>query len=497
MRAWKICLQYVHAFMRGRQEDKTAHWIWSEAGLNPDAVEEDGWTKYIKAEWLEMQTGYSGVGVWTQRYVCCTQTYMHYFSREENAHNRHAEKGRIVYEDIVKVSESENSNMIFIVDTDLNQFRFAAPSAEKCKEWIDQILRLLQRGHEKPPLRKSSVRKMIEEDQLVDFKNGTKVDIGGFGAPFSPRYGDESDRSDSYKQQGSADTSLELKDRDGADVSLASMSASGRSKSKRKNSTRKSSRTDSPSRSRSRGSRSSRDSSVYTEKSDRTEKSLAKQYQEFVQQTKKNPHHQGTSVVQQVDLSAMSTDVSQTKSRTRTSTKQLRTKNNKASIAVTIPYTEKSGSIRGPDGQATGDFYTLYMIQIQVSGLRQWEMKQRYNTFRELHEHLRERIELDHGFPPFPPRTMGKHLGDKEFLERRRLLLQKYLQELLQQDKMLQNTQVRSFLGLNKKDHFVPPEQELEYHFLSDPEPVPPSARFSLPCTGARSGKGTKSCNIM
>jgi len=141
--------------------------------------------------------------------------------------------------------------MIFIVDTDLNQFRFAAPSAEKCKEWIDQILRLLQRGHEKPPLRKSSVRKMIEEDQLVDFKNGTKVDIGGFGAPFSPRYGDESDRSDSYKQQGSADTSLELKDRDGADVSLASMSASGRSKSKRKNSTRKSSRTDSPSRSRS------------------------------------------------------------------------------------------------------------------------------------------------------------------------------------------------------------------------------------------------------
>jgi len=40
-RQWVICLKYVHGYVRGRPEDKSANWVWTEAGLDPDDERDD------------------------------------------------------------------------------------------------------------------------------------------------------------------------------------------------------------------------------------------------------------------------------------------------------------------------------------------------------------------------------------------------------------------------------------------------------------------------
>lgn len=79
--------------MRGRAPDKSANWVWSEAGLNPDETSQNVKEEYCQEGYLDKQ-GQSVASFWKRRYVGCTKTEIQYFGDKKYAHNKHAQKGQ-------------------------------------------------------------------------------------------------------------------------------------------------------------------------------------------------------------------------------------------------------------------------------------------------------------------------------------------------------------------------------------------------------------------
>ena len=76
-------------------------------------------------------------------------------------------------------------------------------------------------------------------------------------------------------------------------------------------------------------------------------------------------------------------------------------------------------------------------------------------------------------------------------MKTRRLELQRFLQLLLPQEKVLLNSLIRSFLGLNRPEHFVEAERAIQYRQVDSKEEEedannapPPRPTTFIPCAG-------------
>jgi len=186
-----------------------------------------------------------------------------------------------------------------------------------------------------------------------------------------------------------------------------------------------------------------------------------------------------------------------------------------AYVSVSVPKTRVQGLVLDDDGNPIDEKFTEYGVLVKVTGMGmqdkskksssesviKWWVWHRYSTFRELHTNLQDRIELDNGFPSFPPQWWIKSGMDEASVSARRLDLQRYLQCLLPEKKLLSNTLVRSFLGMNQSEHYIEPERKVEYveealdqPMRNDSPQAPTNKTFVFPCVGGRSGKTAKCC---
>ena len=149
------------------------------------------------------------------------------------------------------------------------------------------------------------------------------------------------------------------------------------------------------------------------------------------------------------------------------------------------------------EGTPIDEKFVEFEVRVKVSGLAAWSQWHSYETFRELHANLMERVDLAAGAPEFPPpyglhHWVGKGM-EEEFVKVRRLELQQYLQGLLAESTVLSNTLMRSFLGMNQAEHFVDPESKVKYLQDREPEKPKPLKGFTaMPCVARE-----PSCAVM
>lgn len=94
-----------------------------------------------------------------------------------------------------------------------------------------------------------------------------------------------------------------------------------------------------------------------------------------------------------------------------------------------------------------GKKVTLYQISIS-NPMHNWKVKRRYNEFYELHEHLAVNFKV---LPKIPQKTFFAVSSDAQ-IEKRRVELEKYLNELLEVELILQNLHFAAFLKVEQ--HF-------------------------------------------
>lgn len=97
-----------------------------------------------------------------------------------------------------------------------------------------------------------------------------------------------------------------------------------------------------------------------------------------------------------------------------------------------------------------GREFALYVIEVQRQAGDQmpaavWAIPRRYSEFHELHQRLRGRYPSTRSLE-FPRRRMVMKL-QKQFLQNRRLALERYLQQLLQMPDVCRSQELRSFLS--------------------------------------------------
>jgi PX domain len=106
------------------------------------------------------------------------------------------------------------------------------------------------------------------------------------------------------------------------------------------------------------------------------------------------------------------------------------------SIHLSIPEskTEKMG----------GKEVTYYIIKVDYDG-KKWDVKRRYNDFDDLKKDLAKN---NGGIPPMPGKTLWKISGP-EFVEQRRVGLEKFLRKLLERQDMFGNDLFLQFLKVS------------------------------------------------
>lgn len=98
-----------------------------------------------------------------------------------------------------------------------------------------------------------------------------------------------------------------------------------------------------------------------------------------------------------------------------------------------------------------GREFALYVVEVQRQGGDQmlaaaaWAIPRRYSEFHDLHQRLRRRYPSTRGLE-FPRRRVVMKL-QKQFLQNRRLALERYLQQLLQMPDVCRSRELRSFLS--------------------------------------------------
>lgn len=120
--------------------------------------------------------------------------------------------------------------------------------------------------------------------------------------------------------------------------------------------------------------------------------------------------------------------------------------------------------------------YTSYRILVK-DGTQTWNIYKRYNSFYELHEQLKEKF-LEKDLPPLPPKpslmdwTASKIRGrGPDFLDDRRILLEKYLQAILSESHLFQTSEIRAFLEPNENLNVKVKRRKDPEAFLLPPPP--------------------------
>jgi hypothetical protein len=281
----------------------------------------------------------------------------------------------------------------------------------------------------------------------------------------------ERQRSDSVSSMDMTDTDCSEYSRGEESqmtVSLSQITASGRAKRKSKG--RRGSNAG-------RGDQSLRSEATETslyQVSDATA-SLEVHYQNFVDKKKKKKYKQRLGVKTKEDVVVEEEEVVVSSREMRGGDASLV---KAAYLSLTMPSLREAGYVVDDKMNPIDDKFIEFEVRVKVSGIPAWSQWHGYHTFQELHENLRDRLEFGQ-LPPFPPPfKLHDWLGhgmEKEFTRSRRLELQQYMQLVLQEGegRMLTNTLMRSFLGMNRGEHFVEPERLVKYLQKEEAEKAP------------------------
>jgi len=381
----------------------------------------------------------------------------------------------------------------------------------------------------------SSTRRKLESGDIFTDSHGNRIEFGSFGATFSPKYGDVSHLAPEAARQGYSDgasgasggcstaaaeagkngkpspaagsyrtrsESRESEDSDQSersladlsqfdesdfdgditertDISLASLSARGMVRGVKKKKRRKKKRAGGDEDSPRGGER------------EEVPDTLADQYKNFIH-NKMDPRFKDKMTVLTEgggpEEGSEELGAGQVEAAAAEKT---------AYVSLTMPGTREAGHVLDEEGRPIDEKFIEFEVRVKVSGYAAWSQWHSFETFRELHSNLMERVDLAAGAPEFPPpyglhEWLGKGMED-EFVTVRRLELQGYLQILLAEDSVLTNTLMRSFLGMNQAEHFIEPERKVKYLQDRQSEKPKPLKGFStMPCIARE-----PSCTVM